>query len=168
MGNREDPRLIARVARLYYEKKIRQSEIAEQLGLSQAVVSRLLSLGEKEGIIKVVVQIPRGVYIDMEERLAAKFHLKDVVIADCSVDRESPAMIREIGTCAASYVESILRPNDVIGLSSWSTALLAMVDETAESQAMRAEKALPRADPPAACTCSTSGDSAATTAWRSA
>ena len=57
MGNREDPRLIARVARLYYEKKIRQSEIAEQLGLSQAAVSRLLSLGEKEGIIKVVVGV---------------------------------------------------------------------------------------------------------------
>ncbi|AOH43092.1 hypothetical protein BEQ56_06135 [Anaerolineaceae bacterium oral taxon 439] len=131
MGNREDPRLIARVARLYYEKKIRQSEIAEQLGLSQAAVSRLLSLGEKEGIIKVVVQIPRGVYTDMEEHLAAKYHLKDVVIADCSVDRESPAMIREIGTCAASYVENILRPNDVIGLSSWSTALLAMVDAMA-------------------------------------
>ena len=75
----------------------------------------MLSLGEKEGIIKVVVQIPRGVYTDMEEHLAAKYHLKDVVIADCSVDRESPAMIREIGTCAASYVENILRVYQCLG-----------------------------------------------------
>ena len=131
MGSREDPRLIARVARLYYEKKIRQSEIAAQLGLSQAAVSRLLSQGEKEGIIKVVVQVPRGVYTDMEEELVAKYGLKDVVIADCSIDRESPSMIREIGISAAAYLENILRPNDVIGLSSWSTALLATVDAMA-------------------------------------
>jgi DNA-binding transcriptional regulator LsrR (DeoR family) len=61
MGRKEDPRLIARVARLYYESRVRQNEIAEQLGLSQAAVSRLLTLGEKEGIVKIVVNIPRGV-----------------------------------------------------------------------------------------------------------
>ena len=75
MGRKEDPRLIARVARLYYESHVRQNEIAEQLGLSQAAVSRLLTLGEKEGIVKIVVNIPRGVYTEMEENLVAKYGL---------------------------------------------------------------------------------------------
>lgn len=128
MGRKEDPRLIARVARLYYESRVRQNEIAEQLGLSQAAVSRLLTLGEKEGIVKIVINIPRGVYTEMEENLVAKYGLKDVVIADCASEEEGPGMIREIGACAASYLENTIRPNDIIGLSSWSTMLISTVN----------------------------------------
>ena len=77
-------------------------------------VSLPLSLGEKEGIIKVVVQIPRGVYTDMEERLAAKFHLKDVVIADCSVDRESPVLNISLRTLQ-TYRSNRMLPYTQIG-----------------------------------------------------
>jgi len=73
MRGKEDPRLIARVARLYYEEGVKQNEIAEKLGLSQAAVSRLLAQGQKDGIIKVVVNIPRGVYTEIEEKLVEKY-----------------------------------------------------------------------------------------------
>ena len=42
MAQIDELRMIARVARLYYDLDKRQSLIAEQLGLSQATVSRLL------------------------------------------------------------------------------------------------------------------------------
>ncbi len=128
MRKKDDLRLIARVAKLYYENHIKQNDIAEQLGISQAAISRLLTLGEKEGIVKVVVNVPRGVYTEMEEQLVQKFGMKDVVIADCASDEESPSMTREIGACAASYLENIIRPKDVIGLSSWSSLLLSTVN----------------------------------------
>ena len=128
MGKNEDPRLIARVAKLYYESHIHQNDIASQLGLSQSAVSRLLVLGEKEGIVKVIVNVPRGVYTEMEEQLVEKFGMKDVVIADCASDEEGPSMTREIAACAASYLENIIRPNDVIGISSWSSMLIATVN----------------------------------------
>ncbi len=128
MSNKPDYRLIARVARMYYEGGTRQGEIATALGLSQAAISRLLTQGEKEGIIKVVVNVPRGVYTETEEQLVAKYGLKDAVVADCSLGAEGQGIAREIGYCAASYLESILRPNDIIGVSSWSTYLMAAVD----------------------------------------
>ena len=128
MGSKEDQRLIARVARMYYESGIRQNEIASQLGLSQAAVSRLLSQGEKSGIIKVVVNIPRGVFTEIEEELVEKYGLKDAVVADCSLSADGKGLAREIGYTAARYLESILRPNDVIGVSSWSTYLLEMAN----------------------------------------
>lgn len=128
MAGKEEPRLIARVARLYYESKMTQNEIADKLGLSQAAISRLLKQGERDGIIKVVVNVPRGVYTEMEEALVQKFGMKDAVIADCLTECENPEMLRTIGGAAAAYIESILRTGDVIGLSSWSTMVLATVE----------------------------------------
>ena len=36
--------------------------------------------------------------------------------------------MRDLGAAAAFYLETTLRPNDVVGISSWSAALLAMVE----------------------------------------
>ena len=42
MPRTEELRLLAKVASLYYEHNLRQTQIAERLSLSQAGVSRLL------------------------------------------------------------------------------------------------------------------------------
>ena len=36
--------------------------------------------------------------------------------------------MRDLGAAAAFYLETTLKPTDVIGISSWSAALLAMVE----------------------------------------
>jgi DNA-binding transcriptional regulator LsrR (DeoR family) len=48
----DELRLIARVARMYYEGDMRQSEIARQLDLSQTTVSRLLNRSRKRGLFE--------------------------------------------------------------------------------------------------------------------
>jgi DNA-binding transcriptional regulator LsrR (DeoR family) len=60
MARVDELRLIARVARMYYEWDMRQATIAQQLGLSQATVSRLLDRSKREGIIRISVNIHRG------------------------------------------------------------------------------------------------------------
>jgi predicted transcriptional regulator len=127
MARVDELRLIARVARMYYEWNMRQSTIAQQLGLSQATVSRLLNRSKQEGIIRISVNIPQGVYTEMEEDLVKKFHLRDAIVVDCLEDNEKSVQ-RDIGASAAYYLESAIRPNDVIGISSWSATLLALVD----------------------------------------
>jgi DNA-binding transcriptional regulator LsrR (DeoR family) len=37
-------------------------------------------------------------------------------------------ILRDLGAAAAYYLETTLKPNEVIGISSWSSTLLAMVD----------------------------------------
>ena len=73
MSQIDELRLIARVARMYYEWGMRQSEIATQLGLSQASISRLLDRSKEEGIIRISVNLPSGVYTELEETLVKKF-----------------------------------------------------------------------------------------------
>ena len=118
---------MTRVARMYYERDMRQSDIAGQLGLSQATISRLLNRSRDEGIIRISVNVPQGVYSEMEEELVAAYDLRDAIVVDCISENEQIVQ-RDIGAAAAYYVESTIKPNEVIGLSSWSSNLLALVD----------------------------------------
>lgn len=127
MAQIDELRLMARVARMYYERDMRQSEIAKQLGLSQATISRLFKRAKEEGIVRISVNVPPGVYSDLEEALISAYDLRDAIVVDCM--REDEQIIqRELGAAAAYYVESTIKPNEVIGLSSWSGTLLALVD----------------------------------------
>lgn len=127
MAQLDELRLIARIARMYYEWDMRQSEIAAQLGISQATVSRLLDRAKKEGVIRITVNVPKGVYTELEEGLIKKFGLRDAIVVD-SLDDEEMLIQRDLGAAAAYYLESILHPQDIIGISSWSATLLALVD----------------------------------------
>jgi DNA-binding transcriptional regulator LsrR (DeoR family) len=118
--------LITKVARLYYEHGIRQPQIARQLSLSQAMVSRLLTAAQKEGIVRTTVMTPTGVYPELEEELVARYGLRDAIVADSSTPANDE-VLRAIGSAAASYLEATLGADEVVGISSWSETLLRAV-----------------------------------------
>lgn len=124
----DELRLMTKVARLYYEQDLRQSRIAENLHLSQSTVSRLLKRAEQEQIVRVTVSVPPGVYTDLEEALIATFGLHDAVVADCVRDDDDESVERDIGRAAAYYLETTLNQGECIGISSWSSTILAMVN----------------------------------------
>ena len=126
MTSVERLRLMTKVARLYYEHGMRQPEIARHLSLSQAMVSRLLTAAQREGIVRTTVMAPTGVYPELEEELERRYGLKDAVVADCAVDTPDQ-VLRDIGSAAATYLETTLGRDEVVGISSWSETLLRMV-----------------------------------------
>ena len=126
MARIDELRLMTKVAHLYYDRDMIQPEIAAQLDLSQATVSRLLKRAKQEQIVRVTVNVPHGVYSELEELLQKTYGLKEAVVVD-SVEH-SDQILRDIGAAAAYYLETTLRTGDVIGVSSWSSTLLAMVD----------------------------------------
>ncbi|HWQ11483.1 MAG TPA: sugar-binding transcriptional regulator [Roseiflexaceae bacterium] len=126
MARTDELRLIAKVARLYYEHGVRQTDIAAQLDLSQTTVSRLLKRAEEEQIVRITVSVPLGAYTELEEELEAAYGLKEAIVVDTGEDDEQ--ILRDLGAAAAYYVETTLKPGEVIGISSWSATLLAMVD----------------------------------------
>ncbi len=128
MAQLDELRLAVRVARMYYEWEMKQSEIAKRLGLSQPTISRLLQQAKTNGIVRISVTVPQGVYTELEEELLRRYRLRDAIVVDCSSHQDERMIEREIGSAAAYYVESSLRPNEVIGISSWSATLLALVD----------------------------------------
>jgi DNA-binding transcriptional regulator LsrR (DeoR family) len=128
MARIDELRLMTKVARLYYEQGLRQTEIAKGLELSQSTVSRLLKRAEQEQIVRVTVTVPVGVYTDLEEALVATYGLRDAVVADCVQADGDESVARDIGRAAAYYLETTLNQGECIGISSWSSTILAMVD----------------------------------------
>lgn len=128
MARIDELRLMTRVARLYYEKEMSQSEIARHLGFSQATVSRALNRARSDGIVRITISVPNGIYTELEEQLIEHFGLRDAVIVDSLRSDDEQLIMRELGAAAAYYVESAIQQNEIIGLSSWSSTLLALVD----------------------------------------
>lgn len=117
---------MVRVARLYHTEGLRQPEIAARLDLSQARVSRLLKRAEAEGIIKITVTAPPGILAEVEEALQQAYGLNLALVVDSDGSEEQ--LLHDLGAAAAYYVEATLRSGDIIGISSWSSSLLATVD----------------------------------------
>jgi DNA-binding transcriptional regulator LsrR (DeoR family) len=126
MSRPEELRLIAKVASLYYEHEMRQSDIATQLDLSQAGVSRLLKRAQEENIVRITVNAPQGSYTELEAQLEKHYGLKEVIVVESSDDESQ--LLRNLGTAAAFYLETTLKRDETIGISSWSETLLAMTN----------------------------------------
>lgn len=118
-------RLASRVARMYYEQEMRQSEIASKLHISQPRVSRLLKRASENGIVRTIVTVPPGVHTDLEERLEEKYSLVQVVVVDS--DQPFEDVTFALGNATAEYLSATLLGGDNVGISSWSGSLLKAV-----------------------------------------
>ncbi|MBK8047331.1 MAG: helix-turn-helix domain-containing protein [Anaerolineales bacterium] len=110
MAQIDEMRLVTRVARMYYEWDMKQSAIARQLGLSQPTVSRLLQQAKDEGIIRISVSVPQGLYTELEEQLVKKYRLRDAIVVDCSGEGDERFIERQIGAAAAYYLSRHCAP----------------------------------------------------------
>jgi DNA-binding transcriptional regulator LsrR (DeoR family) len=134
-------RMMARVAQLYHEQNLKQAEISERMHLSQATVSRLLAKAVEEGIVRITINAPRGTYPNLEDEIRQRYGITEVIVADCYEDREE-AILSAVGSAAAYYFESTLGPNEVIGVSCWSSTLLRMVDAVHPIKRIKATKVI--------------------------
>jgi DNA-binding transcriptional regulator LsrR (DeoR family) len=123
----DELRLMTRVAGLYYDDGVRQPEIARRLRLSQPKVSRLLKQAHEMGIVRISVRPPSGTNPELERAIESSYDLHQVEVVDISRD-DDEAAVRELGAAAAFHLENTVRSGDIIGVSSWSATLLAMVD----------------------------------------
>jgi DNA-binding transcriptional regulator LsrR (DeoR family) len=119
-------RLLAKVARMYHERGVRQPQIAADLHISQSRVSRLLTQAAELGIVRTTVTLPSGVYTDLEENLTERYGLADCIVVDA--DGSSGAVLPALGAATAAYLSDTLTDGDKVGISSWSATLLATVE----------------------------------------
>ncbi|NTW42334.1 MAG: sugar-binding transcriptional regulator [Cellulomonadaceae bacterium] len=133
-GHSEDQmRLMAKIARMYHERGMRQSQIADELHVSQPRVSRLLKRAGEVGIVRMTIALPSGVHTDLEDALEARYGLGEAVVVDAggSDDDVTPAL----GAATAVYLETTLTGGDTVGISSWSATLLAAVESMRPARA---------------------------------
>jgi DNA-binding transcriptional regulator LsrR (DeoR family) len=121
----EQMRLMAKIARMYHERGMRQSQIADELHVSQPRVSRLLKRAGEVGIVRTTIALPAGVYTDVEDELEELYGLGEAVVVDAGGAQD---VTRALGAAAAVYLETTLTGGDTVGISSWSATFLAAVE----------------------------------------
>jgi DNA-binding transcriptional regulator LsrR (DeoR family) len=128
MAKQDEQRLMVKIATLYYVEGRKQSDIAQMLKLSQSFVSRILNRSVKEGVVKISVVPPANVFPELEKAIEQLYQLPQVIVVDVP-DQASALQIKQaIGSAAAHYLETRLRADELIGISSWSGTIRAMVD----------------------------------------
>lgn len=115
-------RLIVKAARLYYESNLRQQEIADTLAISQSRVSRLLKEAADQGIVRSIVVVPDGVHAELEEQLERALALTQAIVVDSN---PATPMDATLGRALADYIDSTATAGEVLGVSTWSSALIA-------------------------------------------
>lgn len=128
-------RLMTRAARMHHIEGARQVEIAERLGISQAGVSRLLSLAEAHGIIRKIVVPPDGLFPELEEQLLARFGLRAAYVVDA--DPADGSLARSLGLAAARLLADEIADCDILGFTSWSSTLREMARHMAPATKSR-------------------------------
>jgi DNA-binding transcriptional regulator LsrR (DeoR family) len=112
---------------MYYERGLKQPQIASELSLSQPRVSRLLRQAVEVGIVRTVVTMPTGTHNDLEDAIQQRYHLRDVIVVDAS--GSAGDVIPALGAAAADYLDVTLTGGHIIGVSSWSETLISAVDK---------------------------------------
>jgi DNA-binding transcriptional regulator LsrR (DeoR family) len=125
-----DPYLLSKVSTLYYLRDQTQQEIAERLRLSRPTVSRLLQEARDQGIVRITVTPPRGLYIELETRLEERFGLRTVQVIAAEPSGDAEVLRWQLGAAAASYLARTVQEGESIGLA-WGTTLSAMVQAMA-------------------------------------
>ena len=129
----EQMRLMAKIARMYHERGMRQSQIANELHVSQPRVSRLLKRAGEVGIVRTTIALPTGVHTDVEDALEERYGLGEAVVVDAAGSEDD--VTRALGAAAAVYLETTLTGGDTVGISSWSATLLAAVESMRPARA---------------------------------
>lgn len=111
---------LVEVSRLYYEHQFSQQQIADKLGISRPVVSRLLTQARDEGIVRIEIVDPRKNGSALEMELRECFGLQDVVLVPAESADES-TLKKRLGKAAARYLDLVIRDDLTLGVAWGST-----------------------------------------------
>lgn len=132
LGDSDDA-LMARVAWLYYNDGLTQSEVGEILNISRIKVSRILEAGRTSGLIQVRINSRQQGCLELETRMKREFGLSDCrVIPDSSVQDVN----LRIGQAAAQYLMQKLAPGErlSVGWGETVTHSIRMLGHTAQER----------------------------------
>lgn len=117
--------LLADVAELYYVNNQSQTQIAEKMGVTRSMISRMLTEARKLGLVKFQIERPYNLDNELTNIFRNKFDLKQAAIVQIP---EGQLLLSSLGKIAARILIKNLHRNSILG-TSWGTAISATVDE---------------------------------------
>lgn len=124
--------LLTKIARMYYELDMTQSQIAKEIYMSRSQVSRALDECRKRGIIEIKIRNSLERTSFLESEIKKRFNVGNVVILDNDLlDYEES--INQVARFGAKYIENVLKDDMVVGIT-WGKTLKNVIKELSVSK----------------------------------
>lgn len=111
----EELALLLAAARMYYEHKNTQQEIADHLGVSRSTVSRLIDRASELGIVQISVRNPYSRASELRHSLIDQFGLADAVVTPTLLN-DDRLIAQDLGKAAANYIVTNIAPGAIVGV----------------------------------------------------
>lgn len=112
----ETIRQIHTVLVLHFMDGMKQNDIAATLNLSPSKVNRLIAQGRKLGMVKVAIESPFQLLVDIERQLAEFAGLQNALVTP-TVIGSPDSTLQQVGRAAANQLLATLRDGDVIAIT---------------------------------------------------
>ncbi|MDX6331701.1 MAG: hypothetical protein QOI83_4084 [Streptomycetaceae bacterium] len=113
------------IARRYFLEGRSKVQIATEYGISRFKVARILDAALAEGVVRIEIDVPGNIDIELSDRLREAHHLKHALVittADAEDSRRA-----DLGRAAGQLLGEILTDDDVLGVG-WGRTLASMSD----------------------------------------
>jgi DNA-binding transcriptional regulator LsrR (DeoR family) len=128
MANKKDrDELLAFVAEKYYLEDLRQSDIADKIGLTRSAVSRMLTEARRKGIVEIIIHYPFQYDHDLEAKLQEKLGLKHVSVVIFNNQPDYDDLRKQLGAAGSRLLATLIEPGAKIGVA-WGTTVQATIE----------------------------------------
>jgi len=125
MPSRDERRLLAEVARLFYVQGVNKVDIGQQLNLSRFKVARMLEEARDAGIVSISIHGAAPIDLTLSRQLSEHWGIHAVV--SNSLDGTPENVRRSVGQAAAELFQDVVSEGEIVGLT-WGRTLTAMTD----------------------------------------
>lgn len=124
----EDRRKMLKIVTMYYEQGLTQAVIAQKMGISRPVISKILQQAKETGVVSISIKDESAHVVDLALRVEEKYQLADVIVIPANVQKQVETVKKEVSLAAAACLKECLKAGMSVGLS-WGTTLADMIDE---------------------------------------
>lgn len=121
-------RLVAKVAWMYHVRKLSQGEISKRFKLSQSGVSRLLEQAKLSGVVRTEINLPEGLFTELESGLEEAYGMKEVHVLDAPEGSDENQLVSDLGQLLGIRLAVAGIQANVVGFTSWSRSLRSTVE----------------------------------------
>lgn len=123
----QDSSLLAvQVARLFFERQLTKTEIAQRLGISRFRVARVIDQALADGLVTIQFRDPLPLHPVLGRALEERFGL-DLCLVLCGPRPTASPPRTELARLAAATLDDLLAPDDVVGVA-WGSTVAAVAD----------------------------------------
>jgi DNA-binding transcriptional regulator LsrR (DeoR family) len=128
MANKKDrDELLAFVAEKYYFDDLRQSDIADKIGVTRSAVSRMLTEAREKGLVEIIIHHPFQYDRDLEAKLKDNLGLTHVSVVVFNNQPSYDDLRKQLGTAGSRLLAALIEPGSKIGVA-WGTTVQATIE----------------------------------------